>query len=521
MRKIPAPATILVVVVALLMTGILALVTATVNNRNENRLLQEQVDQAGIVVSELLPSLETPLETGAAIAAVTGDRIAQFDQFMSPVVGTNGPFGYVALCAERGGIPQVIGSLGTAARTTGSGSEQCDFLRGGKNSSGISVEGILGQGSRVGMTYASSTPGLGVYAEYLLPPHRHISLQGSPSFANLNFALYLGSSVDTQHLLEATTDRLPITGRIATTRISFANVDLTLVGTPTQPLGGSLSRRVTPLVIIVGVLLALAAGFMTERLVRRRRSAEVLADENQRLYSEQQGLAASLQRALLPRVIPDIPGVEIATRYEAGLDVMEIGGDWFDIIAHPDGGFVFVVGDVSGRGLQAAIVMASLHYAIRAYVAQGDPPGQILAKLCALLDVGRDGHFATILCGHVDARGQEGSISSAGHLPPLLVHHDQGAFVDMTIGPPIGSVSSGVYPSSTFQIPDDCTLIAYTDGLVERRGRSLDMGLDDLRRSIVRSDRALERVLSDLVTDLTPEGSDDDIAILGIRWTRQ
>ena len=339
------------------------------------------------------------------------------------------------------------------------------------------------------------------------------------SFPNLNFALYLGGGAQQQELLEATTNQLPIGGRTATTTIQFANTHLTLVGTPTQPLGGSLSRRLTAIVILVGVVLAFGAAVITERLVRRRKSAELLAEENRRLYGEQQGLAESLQRALLPGIIPEIPGVEIATRYEAGLDVMEIGGDWFDVIASSDGGFVFVVGDVSGRGVQAAIVMASLHYAIRAYVAQGDPPGQILTKLCALLDVGRDGHFATVLCGRVDQDRREVALSSAGHLPPLLVSHREGGFVELTIGPPIGTVSDAVYPSTSIRIPDDCTLVAFTDGLVERRGQVLDVGLDDLRRSVIGSDhRSLDRVLSDVVADLTPEGSDDDIAILGLRW---
>jgi len=518
MGKGPAPMTVLVLVAALSITAVLALVTATVNDRNESRLLQEQVDEAGTVVSELLPSLETPLATGDAIAGVTGGQMAQFNRVIAPTVGSNGLFGYVALCGEQAGAPVVLSSLGTPSQMTRDlGSAQCDFVH---TSSGISVGGILDQGSRVGLTYASpaSAPGLGVYAEYLLPPHHLISLSGSSSFPNLNFALYLGPSVQQRALLEATTDRLPISGRTATTTIGFANVELTLVGTPTQPLGGSLSRRVTPIVIIVGIVLAVGAAVMTERLVRRRRSAEVLAEENRRLYGEQQGLAASLQRALLPGVIPEIPGVEIATRYEAGLDVMEIGGDWFDVIARSDGGFDFVVGDVSGRGVQAAIVMASLHYAIRAYVAQGDSPSQILAKLCALLDVGRDGHFATVLCGHVDKNGREVALSSAGHLPPLLVSHRKGAFVELTVGPPIGTVSAAVYPSTSVQLPDGCTLLAYTDGLVERRGQLLDVGLDDLRRSVTGSDRSLDRVLSDVVADLTPEGSDDDIAILGLRW---
>jgi len=522
MRKGPARITVLVLVAGLLITGVLAFATATVNDRNEGRLLQEQVDQAGTVVTGVLPSLlETPLASGAAIAMVTGGQIAPFSRVISPSVGSNGPFGYVALCGEQAGVPVVLGSVGTPGRATSEeGSAQCNFVQKPHIPPGLSVAGIVDQGSRVALWYASpgSAPAQGIYAEYLLPPHHHISLPKSSSFPNLDFALYLGQNATPQDLLEATTTQLPIAGRNATTTISFANTELTLVGTPTQPLGGSLSRRVTSIVILVGIVLAIGAALMTERLVRRRRSAEVLAEENQRLYGEQQSLAQSLQRALLPGHIPEIPGVEIATRYEAGLDVMEIGGDWFDVIAGPGGGFVFVVGDVSGRGVHAAIVMASLHYAIRAYAAQGDSPSQILTKLCALLDVGQDGHFATVLCGSVDEDRRTLELSSAGHLPPLLVNHRKGAFVELTIGPPIGTVPDATYPATSVQIPDRCTLVAFTDGLVERRGELLDVGLDDLRRSVMGSDRSLDRVLSDLVADLTPEGSDDDIAILGLRW---
>ena len=320
-------------------------------------------------------------------------------------------------------------------------------------------------------------------------------------------------------MLEATTSQLPIGGRHTATTIPFADTELTLVGTPTQPLGGSLSRQVTPGVILFGVVLAIGAALMTQRLVRRRRSAEALAGENERLYDEQQTLAVSLQHALLPGLVPEITGVEIATRYEAGLDVMEIGGDWFDVISCSDGGFMFVVGDVSGRGVQAAVVMASLHFAIRAYAAQGDSPSQILTKLCALLDIRRDGHFATVLCGHVDRNRRKVALSSAGHLPPLLVSDRKGTFVDLAVGPPIGAATDATYPSTSIHVPDDCTLLAYTDGLVERRGEILDIGLEDLRQSVIRSDRPLDRVLSDVVEELTSKGSDDDIAILGLRWT--
>ena len=379
---------------------------------------------------------------------------------------------------------------------------------------------MLDGGTRVGLSYLSpgSSPPLGVYAEYLLPPHRRISFSQSSEFPNLNFALYLGRKVEEANLIEATTGNLPISGNHASTTIPFANAQLTLVGTPTEPLGGSLARRVTPVVILAGVILTIGAALMTGRLVRRRRTAEALADENERLYGEQQTLAVSLQHALLPGVVPEISGMEIATRYVAGIDLMEIGGDWFDAISLPDGGFIFVVGDVSGRGIQAAVIMASLRFAIRAYAAQGDAPSQILTRLCSLLDIRREGHFATVLCGHVDNDRQLLTLASAGHLPPLLVSDGQGAFVDLVIGPPIGTRFDATYASASIRVPPGCTLLAYTDGLVERRGEILDVGLEDLRRSVVRSDRPLDEVLSDVVDELTSKGSDDDVAILGLRW---
>src|SRR5205807_2197441 len=96
-------------------------------------------------------------------------------------------------------------------------------------------------------------------------------------------------------------------------------------------------------------------------------------------------------------------------------------GDWYDIIHLDDDAFILVVGDVSGRGLRAATVMASLRYAIRAYAAQGDQPATILDKLSELLSVAGDGHFATVICALVDVRRHQMIVANAGHLNPLLV----------------------------------------------------------------------------------------------------
>src|ERR1700691_6559340 len=96
------------------------------------------------------------------------------------------------------------------------------------------------------------------------------------------------------------------------------------------------------------------------------------------MYSAPRRTAEVLQPALLPQFLPEIAGVETAIRYVAGREGTDVGGDWYDVIPLDDTHFLFVLGDVSGRGVEAATIMARLHFAIRAYAVQGDEPGQIL-----------------------------------------------------------------------------------------------------------------------------------------------
>ena len=115
--------------------------------------------------------------------------------------------------------------------------------------------------------------------------------------------------------------------------------------------------------------------------------------------------------------------------------------------------------------------MSSLHHAIRAYAAQGDPPTVILSKLSGLLHVSTGGQFATVLCGAVDVARRQVTIANAGHLPPLLVTSESSQFVDTDVGAPIGVTSESDYGQVTFPVPPQATLLAFTDGLVERQGR--------------------------------------------------
>jgi GAF domain-containing protein len=228
-------------------------------------------------------------------------------------------------------------------------------------------------------------------------------------------------------------------------------------------------------------------------------------------------VAMVLQRSLLPRRLPDIPGVTLSTRYLAARH--EVGGDWYDVIELDERRLLLVVGDVSGRGLRAATTMAQLRYAIRAYAAQNDGPAEILTKISRLVSVSESGQLATVLCVTVEREARRLSLTSAGHLPPLLLSNGDSRYVEADVGLPIGVQEGTVYRSTTVTVPPEATVVAFTDGLVETRGESIDQGLERLRVAASGHDVALPELLRRLVSEMANGNSQDDIAIVGVRWT--
>src|SRR5207247_49844 len=139
---------------------------------------------------------------------------------------------------------------------------------------------------------------------------------------------------------------------------------------------------------------------------------------------------------------------------------VEIGGDWYDLIPLTDQQVFFVIGDVSGRGVHAGTMMASLQFAIRGFVSEGHPPAAVLDRLSNMVDVGRDGRSATVLCGVVDIQRHEISLANAGHLPPLLLGANTSEYVSTPVGPPIGVPADTPYRSVTVSTPTHGTLLA-------------------------------------------------------------
>jgi len=483
------------------------------------------VQEAAVAFSAALPAVETPLASAAEVAEATNASQVSFQRVMGPLVGPASAFRNAAIWqVGSNGAPRQIVSLGDRPRLEARGTAFVDkFLRGAAASPTLTVVGLFDSSDpRLALAARSltGTQHYVTYAESALPKDRKSKvIAKDTAFAGLGYALYLGTTADTKNLI-ATDVTVPVRGRSAGATIAFGNNHLRIVMTPLSELGGSLLARLWWIVLVLGLLLTFGATALTERLVRRREQAQRLADENARLYAAQRSVAQTLQHSILPEVLPQVPGLALDARYIAGVADIDIGGDWYDVIDLCGARALFVVGDVSGSGLPAATVMASLRYAIRAYAIQGDDPAAILTKLAALIDIVVDEHFATVLCGVIDTDRHELTLANAGHPEPLLVGPDGARFLTAPIGVPIGVQGPNPYTAVTVSVPAGATLLAFTDGLIERRGEELDTGLARLRDIAVKPHASIDDLLSDLAAHLPPDGPADDIAILGVRWTK-
>jgi serine phosphatase RsbU (regulator of sigma subunit) len=522
-RRFAAPSHIglLVLGVGLAVTAALSWSSYVVHERNENRLLRLQTQQVATVLQAAIPALQTPLSSAAEIAAATAGDPARFRDYISSYVGAKGSFASASLWRVSDGAPTLVAGVGRPADLTGAAAGS--FLTRAAARPALDITGPFGGArSRIGLAYASdSSPTYVVYAESSLPPGRHVPSESNSAFSDLRFAMYLGRTTDSDALLETNADRVPIAGHTSTTTVPFGSRVLTLVAAKSGQLGGALSAALWWIVALVASAVTIVAAFAAERLVRRRRAAERLSREVSHLLHEQRSIAETLQRALLPQDLPAIAGAQIATRYISGARDVDIGGDWYDVIALDGDRLFFAVGDVSGRGVHAGSVMAALHFAIRGFVSEGHGPAAVLDRLAELLDVTQDQHFATVLCGVADLAAGELTLANAGHLPPLLLGDGTAVLVATEVGPPIGVRSRGPYTTTVIRLSAGSTLLAFTDGLVERRGESLDDGLRRLRDSAAGAGGSVEDLLSTVVAELAigdTGGFDDDTAILGVRW---
>jgi serine phosphatase RsbU (regulator of sigma subunit) len=511
-----------VLVVGLGITITLSVVTSSGHQRTNAKLLALETRLISDDIAAADPLyVEDHLGGAASLAAATDGSAATFARELSGTGTAKGGFVTASLWRLGGTSPRLITHVGTRPLLAPAGAAMSAMLHRAAASRTFAVTKITaGRTARLG--YATAATGTGgsfaAYAEVALPAGGRAAEPASSPVSDLNIAVYLGRSQTRAALLEASA-AVPLHGTTYTTRIPFGDTVLTLTTSARGSLTGSLGVILPWAIGIGGAALTILGALLAERLVRRRARAERVSSEIGRLYVEQRSVAETLQRAILPDQAPAIPGMQIAVRYLPGVSGTEVGGDWYDVVPLGGGRFVFVVGDVSGRGVRAAAMMASLHYASRAYALEGHPPAVILDQLTRTMDIAEDGHFATVLCGLVDVSTHEVALASAGHLPPLVCGGDGASLVQARPGSPIGVSGGAAFEPTLLTTAARGTLIAYTDGLVERRGETLDTGLKRLLQTATdRCGSSLDDLLTSLVSELTGDSPTDDIALIGLRW---
>ncbi|ULR51994.1 SpoIIE family protein phosphatase [Streptomyces deccanensis] len=212
-------------------------------------------------------------------------------------------------------------------------------------------------------------------------------------------------------------------------------------------------------------------------------------------------LTDGLQRTMLPTLGPEIPGMSVAARYVPTGGGLQVGGDWYDMIALPSGRFALVIGDVQGHDVRAAGLMGQLRIALRAYASEGHRPDAVLSRASRFLhgitdsaaDTYPDLRFATCLYVEVDPATGVLDIARAGHPDPVVRMADGTVLVRPTPGGlPLGIDPDADYPTTRLVLEPGETMLLCTDGLIETGGHDLDTGWRRIRTILESFDREPE-----------------------------
>ena len=313
-------------------------------------------------------------------------------------------------------------------------------------------------------------------------------------------------------------------GRIAAEgrAVAIEDVDHAEILNPILRLKGIRSLLGVPLVVEGRVIGVLHVGTLAHRhfededmrLLQTAADRAALAIERAQL-SEQRSMTEALQRHLLPHRLLEVAGLRISAKYQPAVGA-RVGGDWYDVFMLPDRCIALVIGDVTGRGIAAAAVMAEVRTALRAYSMLRLPLDATLSLLNRLM-LGSGSPPVTLALFALDLDQGRLAGVSAGHVPALLLGGDGSReFVVGASGPPLGLRISGGYRVDNIEFPTGSSLLLYTDGLIERRSEPIDAGLARLRAAGLDSHPALplaDRVFALLDADRPAE---DDVAVLAV-----
>jgi serine/threonine-protein kinase RsbW len=242
--------------------------------------------------------------------------------------------------------------------------------------------------------------------------------------------------------------------------------------------------------------------------------------DNAMRYERERDVSHALQAGLLGKAPAAVEGVEIATVYRPGSETLEVGGDWYDVFRLGGTTLALVVGDVVGHGLDAAVAMGQLRGAVRALAPTGSP-SRVLDALDLFVEQVPQAAMATLAYAELDLEDGALTYACAGHPPPLLLGSDASRLLWDGRSLPLGASFEGHQRTqATDRLSAGETIVLYTDGLVEDRGRGISVGLDLLLEVAVQAGgSAGPSSLVDVVVDRLVAEIDnkDDVCVLAVR----
>jgi hypothetical protein len=322
--------------------------------------------------------------------------------------------------------------------------------------------------------------------------------------------------------------RIPVgqgfAGRIAQHKrpVVLEHVDHSNVLNPLLLDKGITSMLGVPLIVAGRVLGVLHVGCLSERRFTEHETSllQTVADRialavQTRASSAERDATKLMQRTLLPDGLPQIEGLEFASRYVPGEG--SVGGDWYDVFSLPSGKICLVTGDVVSRGLTAALSMGQMRAVLRAYSLSTDDPAEMLSLLNDHVIHFQSETMATVLCAVLEPSLDQLQMSSAGHPPPVLAVPGQPSrLLEVAPDPPLGVTWPHPRTTTVMPLPPGSVLCLYTDGLVERRGELIDDGLELLRATVhpEPAETVCIKVMNRLVNTHIAQ---DDVAVLVLR----
>jgi serine phosphatase RsbU (regulator of sigma subunit) len=496
-----------------------AVAVESVHRSTEQQLLQQQAEEIAAVLSSAIAGVRAPLAAAAEVAAATDADPGAVGAALSESILRSQFRGAVVLDAE-GNEVFTIGERPVLASDPG---RLATVVAPAMATSELAVIDTLDLAPRVlGFAHSDSTESrFVVYAEAPLPARTGVP-RSADLFDELDFSLFLGRERVADQLLYTSAESIPLAGRVAQTTVPFGDGELTLAVSTQDDLADTFSVRLPWIIAGAGLVLAVAVGGAVALIVRRRHEAEALVDELAESHEQQRTVIRTLQQSLLPRHLPSPTGTSLATAFWPADRSLELGGDFYDVFTIDSKSWAVAIGDVCGKGVDAAALTAAVRHTIRAAAHQLTRSGEVLTWARDAVEAFDENTYCTACFGFVRQApsGLRVDLSLGGHPRPILVTAEGATGV----GEP-GTILGMVPPrfrETVVNVGQDDLLIFYTDGVTDAPGGT-DVTEEELCDVLASSHGASPDAVIELLRDelrrRRPDGTRDDVALVVIKGT--